>query len=148
VIFVALVLARAGQSQDVLPSPISAVYDAALSAMQTSKSAKDINRMVEAMDSPDWVGVTPTGEKTSREQAEKQLLGLLSIPVGQRPIPKQKTVFVSQSDSSALVVYWVYRTTAEGSVGSMARDTWIQTRSGWRRTMHEKLFPDRLLKLP
>ena len=49
-------------------------YDASLAAMQSSKSPQDINRMVEAMDSPDWVGVAPTGEKTSRDQAEKQLL--------------------------------------------------------------------------
>ncbi|MDX6459056.1 MAG: hypothetical protein QOH35_2658 [Acidobacteriaceae bacterium] len=70
--------------------------------------------MVEVMDSPDWVGVAPTGEKTFREQTEKQLLGLLSIPVGLKPIPGQKIVFVGESGSRALIVYWVYRTTAEG----------------------------------
>jgi hypothetical protein len=143
-----VVLRCAAQAQDVLPSAISSLYEAALSAMQSSKSAQDINRMVEAMDSPDWVGVAPTGEKTSREQAEKQLLGLLSIPVGQRPIPGRKIVFVSESGSRTLAVYWVYRTTGDGPVGSMVRDTWIQTGTGWRRSMHEKLFPDRLLKLP
>jgi len=148
VIFTVVVLPCAAHSQDVLPSAISSLYDAALSAMQTSKSPQDIHRMVEAMDSPDWVGVAPTGEKTSREQTEKQLLGLLSILVGQRQIPGQKIVFVGKSGSRALIVYWVYRTTAEGLVGSMVRDTWIQTGAGWRRSMHEKLFPDRLLKLP
>jgi hypothetical protein len=104
--------------------------------------------MLEAMDSPEWVGVGPTGEKTSRAQAEKQLLGPLAIPVGQRPIPGQKIVFVSESGPRVLVVYWVYRATAEGPVGSIVRDTWIQTAAGWRRSIHEKLFPDRLLKLP
>ena len=148
VIFSVVVLSCAAQSQDVLPSAISSSYDATLSGMQSSKSPQDIHRMVEAMDSPDWVGVAPSGEKTSREQAEKQLLGLLAIPVSQRPIPGQKIVFVSESGSRALVVYWVYRTTAEGPVGSMVRDTWRQTGAGWRRSMHEKLFPDRLLKLP
>ncbi len=143
-----VVLPRAGQPQDVLPSAISSLYDAALSAMQTSKSPQDINRMVEAMDSPDWVGVAPTGEKMAREQAEKQLLGILSIPVGQRPIPEQRIVFVSQAKSIAIIVYWVYRNTDKGPVGSMARDKWMQTGVGWRRFMHEKLFPDRLLKLP
>jgi hypothetical protein len=72
--------------------------------MQTSKSTQDIHRMVEVMDSPDWVGVAPTGEKTFREQTEKQLLGLLSIPVGLKPIPGQKIVFVGESGSRALIV--------------------------------------------
>lgn len=88
---------------------------------------RDIHRMVEAMDSPDWIGVAPTGEKTSREQAERQLAGLLSVPAGQRPIPLQKIIYVSDSGSHALVVYWVYRATKEGPVGSMIRDTWLQT---------------------
>src|SRR5579859_4248830 len=141
-------LGCAAQAQEALPSAISAAYDATLSALQSSKSAQDINRMVEAMDSPDSVSVAPNGEKTSRDQAEKQLLGLLSIPVGQRPIPLQKIIYVSNSASATLVVYWVYRITNEGPVGSIVRDSWTQTQAGWRRSMHEKLFPDRPLKLP
>ena len=57
-----------------------------------------------------WVSVAPNGEKTSRDQAEKQLLGLLSIPPGQRPTPLQKIVYVSEPGPRVLVVYWVYRT--------------------------------------
>ncbi|MGO9775860.1 MAG: hypothetical protein ACLQGT_15440 [Terracidiphilus sp.] len=136
------------QAQEVLPSEISSAYAASLAAMQSSKTPQDINRMIEAMDSPDWVSVAPTGEKTSRDQAEKQLLGLLSIPVGQRPTPLQKIIYVSEPGPRVLVVYWVYRNTDEGPVGSMVRDTWMQNRDGWRRTLHEKLFPDRPLKLP
>jgi hypothetical protein len=147
-IFCLLVMPHAAQSQETLPSPISSLYEETLSAMQTSKSPQDIKRMVEAMDSPEWVGIAPTGEKISREQAEKQLLALLSTPASQRPIPEQKIVFASHAGSRALVVYWVYRTTAGGPVGSIARDTWVQTGEGWRRSIHEKLFPDRLLKLP
>jgi len=141
-------LGCAAQAQEALPSAISAAYDATLSALQSSRSAQDINRMVEAMDSADCVSVAPNGEKTSRDQAEKQLLGLLSIPVGQRPIPLQKIIYVSNSASATLVVYWVYRITNEGPVGSIVRDSWTQTQAGWRRSMHEKLFPDRPLKLP
>ncbi len=147
-ILIAVLFHFAAQAQETLPSAISSVYDSTLSAMQSSKSRQDIIQMVEAMDSSDWVGVAPTGEKMSRSQAEEQLLALLSIPVGQRPIPKQKLIYVSDSGPRALVVYWVYRTTEEGSVGSIARDSWIKTQAGWRRSMHEKLFPDRLLNLP
>ena len=147
-IVIAVLFRGAAQAQEILPPAISSVYDATLSAMQSSKSRQDIIRMVETMDSSDWVGLAPTGEKMSRSQAETQLLGLLTVPAGKRPIPQQKLVYVSDSGSRALVVYWVYRTTEAGSVGSMVRDSWIKTQAGWRRSMHEKLFPDRLLKLP
>jgi hypothetical protein len=148
VIITALFFRFATEAQEVLPSKISSAYDASLLAMQSSKSPQDINRMVEAMDSPNWVSVAPTGEKSSRDQAEKQLLGLLSIPAGQRSTPLQKIIYVSESGTGTLVVYWVYRKTDEGPVGSMVRDTWIQTQVGWRRSLHEKLFPDRPLKVP
>jgi len=109
---------------------------------------RPLTQMVAAIDSPDWVGVAPSGEKTTRDEAEKQLLGLLSIPAGQRPIPLQKIIYVNVSGKQTLVVYWVYRNTPEGNVGSIVRDTWQQTQAGWLRSLHEKVFPDRPLKLP
>ena len=100
------------------------------------------------MDAPEWISVSPTGEKTTRSEAENQLKGLLSIPVGQRPIPIQKTAYVSDQGDRVLVVYWVYRATDEGKIGSLVRDSWLKTPAGWRRILHEKFFPDRLLTLP
>jgi len=135
-------------TQEALPNPISAAYATTLSSLQTARSPQDIHRMVEAMDAPDWVSIAPTGEHMSRSEAEKQLAGLLSIPTGQRPIPNQKLIYASQHGSHLLAVYWVYRTTPQGAVGSIVRDSWSQTPAGWRRSMHEKLFPDRLLTLP
>ncbi len=136
------------KAQETLPPAISSAYQTSLAALQSCTSAKDIHQMVGAIDSPDWVGVAPSGEKTTRDEAEKQLLGLLSIPAGQRPIPLQKIIYVNVSGKQTLVVYWVYRNTPEGNVGSIVRDTWQQTQAGWLRSLHEKLFPDRPLKLP
>lgn len=143
-----LICALQVQSQEAVPSAISAAYDNTLSALQAAKSSADIGRMVEAMDAPDWIGLGPSGEKMGRSEAEKQLEGLLSIPPGQRPTPLQQVIYVSEHEKQALVVYWVYRKTDQGAVGSLVRDTWIQIASGWRRSLHEKLFPDRLLELP
>lgn len=134
--------------QEAVSPAISAAYEASLSALQSCKSLQDVHRMVEAMDTPDWVSVSPSGDKTSRDEAEKQLLGLLSVPVGQRPIPLQEIIYAIESNGHATVVYWVYRMTDQGQVGSMIRDSWIKTQAGWRRSMHEKIFPDRPLKLP
>jgi hypothetical protein len=147
-LFVLVFLSLKASAQEHLPAAIDAAYGATLTALQSAKSADDIHRMVEAMDAPDWVSIDPTGAKMSRNEAERQLVGLLSIPVGQRPIPKQKTVYVGEQDKRVVVVYWVWRTTDKGSVGSLVRDSWVQTAAGWRRSMHEKIFPDRLLELP
>jgi hypothetical protein len=144
----ATMLVSTALGQEAVPPAIASAYESVLSALQTAKSSEDIRRMVETTDAPDWVGVSPTGEKTSRSEAEKQLQGLLSIPPGQRPVPTQKVIYAGEQDTRVFMVYWVYRTTDQGAVGSLIRDTWIQIPAGWRRTMHEKLFPDRLLKLP
>jgi hypothetical protein len=135
-------------AQEALPAPVSAAYAATLTLLQSARSPQDVHRMVEAMDTPDWIGIAPTGEKMSRDEAEKQLVALLSIPTGQRPVPIQKLVYATQQGSHLLAVYWVYRTAPQGPVGSIVRDSWSQTPVGWRRSMHEKLFPDRLLTLP
>ncbi len=144
----ALALTPVAKAQEALPRAISDAYESTLSALQSAKSTADIHRMMDAMDAPDWVSVAPTGEKTSRDDAENQLKGILSIPSGQRPIPIQKTIFVSDQGSQVLVLYWVYRITDQGKVGSIVRDSWLKTPDGWRRTRHEKFFPDRLLSLP
>jgi hypothetical protein len=138
----------AAHAQEAMPPAISSAYEATLSALQSAKTPEDVHRMVDAMDTPDWVSIAPTGEKMSRDEAEKQLVGLLSIPVGKRPVPLQKTIYVGEIGPRVVVVYWVYRITDAGAVGSIVRDSWLQTPSGWRRSLHEKLFPDRLLKLP
>jgi len=140
--------ALTAQAQEAEPPAIASAYESVLSMLQIAKSVEDIHRMVETTDSPDWVSISPTGEKTSRSEAEKQLEGLLSIPPGQRPAPLRKVIYASEQGTHASVVYWVYRLTEQGPVGSMVRDSWVQTSDGWRRTMHEKFFPDRLLKLP
>jgi len=147
-VLIALLCGGAAQAQEAVPPAISSAYEATLSALQSAKTPEDVHRMVDAMDSPDWVGIAPTGEKMSRDEAEKQLVGLLSIPPGKRPVPLQKTIYVGETGLRVVVVYWVYRITDQGAVGSMVRDSWMQTPAGWRRSLHEKLFPDRLLKLP
>lgn len=98
-------------AQDAVSPAISAAYEASLSALQSCQSPQDVHRMVEAMDTPDWVSVSPSGDKTSRDEAEKQLLGLLAVPVGQRPIPQQAIIYAVESNEHATVVYWVYRMT-------------------------------------
>lgn len=149
VLIISLALSQcAAHSQETLPAPIADAYASTLSALQSAKTPQDIHRMVEATDSADWVSVAPDGAKTSRPEAEQQLLGLLSIPAGQRPLPSQKVIYVANLQSRMLVVYWVYRITPQGPVGSMVRDTWSKTDEGWRREKHEKFFLDRPLVTP
>ncbi len=144
---IAVSMGAAAQAQEVLPPEIVSAYHASLSAMQSARSSQDISRMVEAMDAPDWVSISPGGEKIFRGQAEEQLMGLLAVPTGQRPTPLQRIIYVHQSGVHTLVVYWVYRNTSQGPVGSVVRDTWTNTHLGWRRSLHEKFFPDRPLAM-
>lgn len=136
------------QAQEALPSAISASYDAESSVLQSAKSRADIHKMMDAIDTADWVDVAPTGERMSRDVVEQQLSAIVSVLPGERPIPKHKIIYVGDLRSTVLVVYWTYRATARGLVGSIVRDSWIETSVGWRRSTTEKLFPDRILALP
>lgn len=146
---VSIVLCQyAAHCQEAVPKAIAQAYDSTLVAIQAARTSDDIHRLVDATDSSDWVSISPTGEKIYRDGAEKQLLGLLSIPPGQRPIPVQKIVYASVLQTKVVVVYWVYRMTKKGPVGSLVRDTWFNAEGGWRRSIHEKFFPDRLIEKP
>ena len=136
------------QAQEALPPAISASYDAELSVLQSAKSRVDIHKMMESIDTPDWVDIAPTRERMSRDVVEQQLSAIVSVPPGDRPIPKHKIIYVGDLRSTVLVVYWTYRATARGLIGSIVRDTWIETSVGWRRSISEKLFSDRILTLP
>jgi hypothetical protein len=120
-------------------------YAAAFSAMRQAKTKSDIEKMVGAMDAPEWVASLPAGETMTRSEAINLLGGLLAIPAEKRPIPNQQVVYMTETGWNALVLYWVYRQAENRLIGSLARDTWVRTAQGWRRIRHEKFFPDRPL---
>jgi hypothetical protein len=142
----ALLLAHLGRAQaDDAKATIQAMYTAAFAALHDAKTKEDIAKMVDAIDTPDWVGIGPTGQTGTRAQAIRDLESLLALPPEKRPTPRLDIIFVNETNWNMTALYWVY-TGVEGQLtGSLARDTFVRTAQGWRRMRHEKYFPDRPL---
>ncbi len=124
---------------------IPKIYASTFAAMREAKTKADIERLVNAIDVPEWRGTLPSGATLTRPAAVSSLMGLLEVAPEHRPIPRQQMIYLAENDWSVTAVYWVYGEVGERLVGSMARDTWVRTARGWRRVRHEKIFPDRPL---
>ncbi len=133
------------QGQGDFRQEITKTYEATFSAMRQVKTKADLQKMVDAIDVPEWQSSLPTGEIMTRPEAVASLMGLLNVPPENRPVPRQQMVYMSETGWSAFAVYWIYREAGDQLIGSLARDTWARTPQGWRRIRHEKLFPDRPL---
>ncbi len=133
-----------GAEEDVKKS-IQDLYASTLNAMKNAKTKDDILAIVNGMDVPEWVGISPTGGAQTRSETLAALEPLLSIPPEKRPTPTLDFVYFHETGWNFVVVYWVYRQSERRTIGSMARDTWVRTAAGLRRIRHDKFFPDRVL---
>jgi hypothetical protein len=124
---------------------IKDMYTSTLNAMKNAKTKDDIQTLVNGMDVPEWVGISPTGETQTRAESLVSLEPLLAIPPEKRPVPTLEFLYVKETGWNVLVVYWVYRQSEHQMVGSLVRDSWVRTAQGLRRIRHEKFFPDRVL---
>lgn len=142
--YAALILASLGSAQD-NKTTIQNMYAATFAALHDAKTKEDIAKMVDAFDTPDWVSNQPNGQTLTRPEAVLLLESLLATPPEKRPSPKMDVIFMNETKWSVMFLYWVYTAAGENLVGSIARDTFVRTAQGWRRTRHEKYFPDRPL---
>jgi hypothetical protein len=124
---------------------ITKSYEATLSGLREVKTKAELQRLVDAIDVPEWQASLPSGAVMTRPEAIESLSGLLAMPSESRPAPRQHIVYMTETGWSVLVVYWIYQPVGRQLVGSLARDTWARTSQGWRRIRHEKLFPERPL---
>jgi hypothetical protein len=86
---------------------ISTVYQQMLSAMRSAKSKEEIVKAMDAFDAPDWVGVDPTGKRTSRQEAMKALETLVANPSDKRVLPDMEVVWMNIAGGKASVLMWV-----------------------------------------
>jgi hypothetical protein len=124
---------------------IKDMYASTLSAMKNAKTKDDIQSIVNGIDVPEWVGISPSGETQTHAESLAALEQLLAIPPEKRPSPTLDFLYVKETGWSILAVYWVYRQSEHQMMGSLVRDTWVRTALGLRRIRHEKFFPDRVL---
>jgi hypothetical protein len=118
----------------------------------------DIERIVNAIDAPDWLSINADGTRLTREEAKRELVRSLAGARGAQPTIN--LLWFNQAGNSATAVAWVFGksqsidTTGEFGpkgarhevlAGTLVRDSWILTGDGWRRRLHEKIFPNRVL---
>ena len=70
---------------------------------------------------------------------------MLAVPAEKRGLPQIDFIYWNETAGNASVLYWVYNEQNGRVIGSLARDKWVRTPAGWRRSHHEKFFPDRVL---
>jgi hypothetical protein len=126
--------------------------------MRAARTAADGERVVNAIDTPDWLSINADGTRLTREQSKQELVRSLTGPRGDQP--RIEILWLSQSSNAATAVCWVFGSSTEFDAtgqfgpkgarhellaGALVRDTWTLTKDGWRRRMHEKIFPNRVL---
>ena len=132
-------------AEENITQTIKDMYASTLNAMKNAKTKDDVQTFVNAMDVPEWVGISPEGATQSRADTQASLEPLLAIPPEKRPVPTLDFLYFKETGWNVLVLYWVYAKTEHQIVGSLARDTWARTASGWRRIRHEKFLPNQVL---
>ncbi len=123
---------------------IKDLYASSQAALRTARTKDELARALNTF-APEWVGNMPAGETLTLADLMKEAEGVLAIPPEKRPLPKMDFVYIRRTGWNVLVVYWNSRRSGTRVVGSLYRDTWVQTADGWRRIRQEKFFPDRPL---
>ena len=152
------VLGGQASTQSDLQATLLSMYTQTLGGMQRATTAADVERIVNAIDTPDWVSINADGTRMTRDQSKRELARSLAGPRGDQPTID--LLWLSQSDKAATAVCWVFGKSSsvdttgqfgrkgvrhELLTGALVRDTWTLTKDGWRRRMHEKIFPNRIL---
>lgn len=134
-------LARADDSTE---KTIRDLYAASQKTLREARTKDDMSRALASF-APEWVGNMPAGETLTFADLVKEAEAGLAVPPERRPIPKMDFVYIRQTGWNVLAVYWNSRKSGNQLIGSLYRDTWVQSGDGWRRIRQEKFFPDRPL---
>jgi len=145
VFLIALTIGNLRAQEPDAKTAIKGIYAATLAGMRSAQTKEEIAALVNGIDVPEWTSSLFNGQTMTRAQALRELEGLLPIPPEKRPGFQMSIVYWNEIPAQASVVYWAYTDRGKELVGSLARDTWARTGSGWRRLRHEKFFPDRPL---
>jgi hypothetical protein len=87
----------------------------------------------------------PAGETLTFADLLKEGQAGIAIPPEKRPLPQLDFIYIRQTGWNVLAVYWSFRRSGRQLIGSLCRDTWVQTAKGWQRIRQEKFFPGRPL---
>jgi len=137
-----------------------AVYGANVLALREAKSLDDMKKLADNLDSPDWISVDRFGRTVfTRRDIDKEFESMLALPAARR-ITAIEIIWAERDSDRLIVIGWmmpneVERADSTGDYGvigathritrgTLFRDTFSNTSSGWRRVKHEKLLPNDL----
>jgi hypothetical protein len=123
---------------------IRELYASSQAAAREARTMDDVLRALSTF-APEWVGNMPAGETLTFADLVKEGQNGIAISPEKRPLPQRDFVYIRQTGWNVLAVYWSYRRSGTRLIGSLYRDTWVQTSKGWQRVRQEKFFPDRTL---
>ena len=133
-----------GAADESVEQTIRGLYASSRAAAREARTKEDLSRALSTF-APEWVGNMPAGETITLADLYKEGESALDIPPEKRPIPQMDFVYIRETGWNVLVVYWNSRRSGTRVIGSLCRDTWVRTSSGWKRIRTEKFFPDRPL---
>ena len=118
---------------------IQAIYDRTLRGQNVAKTPAELDANEMLIDTPDWVSVVNNGPPQHWGDLRPGVVAILGHPQDLAI----RIVKLSVSGDSATVIARVGApkdVNGDGNRSSYAlvRDTWIKTKTGWRRTKHEK----------
>ena len=134
-------LSRAQDAQQTIKD----IYSSMFARMRDIRTKADLERLIDSIDAPEWVGNMPAGETLTREDTVKDGESALAMPPEKRPIPKMQIAWMRETGWNVQVVYWRYWEAGRQTMGALYRDSWVRTPVGWRRIRTEKFFPDLVL---
>ncbi len=148
--------------QDILKDTLQGIYNQTLTAMRSAKTTAEVRQIVGRIDMPQSARIALDGKVTSVtiEQTVHELEEQIAEP--EKEIWKIDVIWVSRVQDEATSVAWIYTKSVSANVegggsakerghpvlfGTIIRDKWYLTKDGWRRSSHEKLFPDGVLSI-
>jgi hypothetical protein len=139
-----LIASASCAAENSVEQTIRGLYESSRAAARNARTREEMRRALDTF-APEWVGNPPAGETLTLADLMKEAESALAIPPEKRPMPQMDFVYIRETGWNVLVVYWNSRRVGNQVIGSLFRDTWTRTASGWKRIRQEKFFPDRPL---
>ena len=133
-----------GAADETVEQTIRGLYASSRAAAREARTTEELGRALRTF-APESVGNMPAGETITLADLYRGGRVRPGHPPENRPIPQMDFVYIRETGWNVLVVYWNSRRSGTRVIGSLYRDTWVWTSSGWKRIRTEKLFPDRPL---
>ena len=93
-------------AQPDLQTTLLGMYTQTLGGMQKATTAADVERIVNAIDTPDWSSINADGARLTREQSKQELVRSLAGPRGDQPTID--LLWFYHSENAATTVCWVF----------------------------------------